>query len=139
MKSKIIIISLILLGAIQLVPYGKDHTNPQVVSEPKWDSPTTKAIFMRACGDCHSHETKWPWYSHIAPSSWLVFSDVMEGREHFNVSVWGHQKVNNGHKASQELSEGEMPPLPYLAAHPEARLGDKEKSALLTGLSATFM
>ncbi len=138
MKTKILIISLILLAAIQFVPYGKDHVNPQVIAEPQWDSLETKALFMRACGDCHSHGTKWPWYSNVAPASWLVAFDVHEGRQHFNVSSWDHQKMNKGKEAAKELREGEMPPLRYLSAHPEARLGEQEKAALLSGLSSTF-
>ncbi|MBA3008351.1 MAG: heme-binding domain-containing protein [Proteobacteria bacterium] len=138
MKTKILIISLILLIAIQLVPYGKDHVNPQVIAEPQWDSPETRALFMRACGDCHSYETKWPWYSNVAPASWLVTSDVNEAQQHFNVSAWKYQEKNKGDEAAYELREGKMPPLRYLAAHTEARLGEQEKAALLKGLSSTF-
>lgn len=67
---------LVLLLAIQLVPYGRDHTNPPVVAEPAWDSPATRALFVRACADCHSNQTVWPWYSHVAPVAWLVAHDV---------------------------------------------------------------
>ncbi len=126
------------LVLVQFIPYGKDHTNPPVVSEPKWDSMQTRELFMRACGDCHSNETKWPWYSKIAPVSWLVYYDVVEGREHFNVSMWGVQEENEGDEAAEEVREGEMPLWPYLIAHPEARLSDDEKSALVKGLVNTF-
>ena len=136
--KKFIIITLLLLVAIQFIPYGKDHTNPPVIAEPNWDSPQTRALFMRACGDCHSHETKWPWYSNIAPVSWLVYHDVVEGREHFNISAWGHQKKNEGEDAAEELEEGEMPLKPYLLAHPEARLSKQEKALLIEGLKKTF-
>ena len=138
-KIKTIAISAVLLGVvIQLVPYGRDHTNPQVVQEPQWDTPKTRALFMRACADCHSNETKWPWYSNIAPVSWLVQHDVDEGREHFNVSNWLHQKKNKGDEAAEEVREGDMPPLVYLPAHPEARLSKIEKKELITGLINTF-
>ena len=138
-KIKTIAISVVLLGVvIQLVPYGEDHTNPQVVQEPQWDTPKTRALFMRACADCHSNETKWPWYSNIAPVSWLVQHDVDEGREHFNVSNWLHQKKNKGDEAAEEVREGDMPPLVYLPAHPEARLSKIEKKELVTGLINTF-
>ena len=138
-KIKTIAISAVLLGVvIQLVPYGRDHTNPQVVQEPQWDTPKTRALFMRACADCHSNETKWPWYSNIAPVSWLVQHDVDEGREHFNVSNWLHQKKNKGDEAAEEVREGDMPPLVYLPAHPEARLSKIEKKELVTGLINTF-
>ena len=136
--KKFLTITLLLLVAIQFIPYGKNHTNPPVIAEPKWDSPQTRTLFMRACGDCHSHETKWPWYSNIAPVSWLVYHDVVEGREHFNISAWGHQKKNEGDEAAEELEEGEMPLKPYLLAHPEARLNKQEKALLIEGLKKTF-
>ncbi len=137
-KKKIIIGVVALFILIQFIPYGKDHTNPPVIQEPRWDSMRTRELFMRACGDCHSHETKWPWYSHIAPISWLVYRDVQEGRKHFNVSAWGYQRKNEGEEAAKELAEGEMPPLLYLLAHPEARLSAKEKKELIEGLRRTF-
>jgi len=138
-KVKTIAISLVLLGVvIQLVPYGRDHINPPVVQEPQWDTPKTRELFMRACADCHSNETKWPWYSNVAPISWLVQHDVDEGREHFNISNWLHQKKNKGDEAAEELREGDMPPLVYLPAHPEARLSQTEKQELIQGLVNTF-
>lgn len=123
---------------IQFVPFGRDHLNPAVEAEPQWDSPQTRALFMRTCGDCHSHETKWPWYSNIAPVSWLVTHDVEEGREHFNVSRWGLQKKNEADEAAEEYREGEMPPWFYLIPHPEAQLNEDESRQLLAGLIATF-
>lgn len=122
---------------IQLVPYGRDHENPPVVAEPDWDSPQTRDLFMTACGDCHSHETVWPWYSNIAPVSWLVQHDVEEGRGELNVSRWG-QGENEAHEAAETVQEGEMPPPIFLVTHPEARLSDADKQALIQGLVATF-
>ena len=58
--------------AIQLVPYGRDHTNPPIAGEPAWDAPATRTLVKQACFDCHSNETKWPLYASIAPASWLV-------------------------------------------------------------------
>uniref|UniRef100_UPI0035646806 heme-binding domain-containing protein n=1 Tax=Sulfurovum sp. TaxID=1969726 RepID=UPI0035646806 len=63
MKYKILGIVIIVVISIQFIPYGKNHSNPSVVAEPMWDSPKTKELFVRACADCHSNETKWPWYS----------------------------------------------------------------------------
>lgn len=122
---------------IQLIPYGHDRTNPAVVREPAWDSPRTRALFFEACRDCHSNETTWPWYSGIAPVSWLVRYDVDEGREHFNVSEWGRPH-NEGDEAAEILEQGEMPPWFYLPAHPEARLTEAEKAELIDGLERTF-
>lgn len=138
MIKQIVFGALLLFILIQFIPFGRDHSNPEVIAEPSWDSQQTRTLFMRACADCHSNETKWPWYSHVAPVSWLMAHDVDEGREHFNISVWGHQKKNKGDEAAEEVREGEMPPLVYLPAHPEAWLTTEEKQQLMHGLSATF-
>ncbi len=138
MKTKILIAIFTTAVAIQFIPYGKDHTNPPVISEPTWDSPRTKELFNNACADCHSHQTKYPWYSNVAPVSWLIARDVEEGREHFNVHAWGAQKKNEGKEAAKEIREGEMPPWFYLPTHPQARLSDTEKQELINGLEKTF-
>lgn len=130
--------TIVLLMLIQLVPYGKDHTNPEITAEPQWDSPRTRELFFRSCRDCHSNETRWPAYSRIAPASWLIQSDVSEGREEFNVSEWDRVSGDAGSEAAEEVRKGEMPPWFYLPAHPEARLSDSEKEELIKGLTATF-
>ncbi|UFH60064.1 heme-binding domain-containing protein [Sulfurovum mangrovi] len=135
-KSVLGVIALFLL--IQFIPIGRDHTNPPIQAEPQWDSPKTKALFDRACADCHSHTTEWPWYSNLAPLSWIIADHVTEGREHFNVSAWGVQKHNEGEEAAEELEEGEMPVFGYTLTHPEARLSKEEKQRLIQGLEATF-
>lgn len=122
---------------IQFVPYGRDHTNPPVIAEPTWDSPQTRTLFFRACADCHSNETKWPWYSNIAPASWLITRDVTEGRTEFNVSEWGRPD-NEGDDAAKTVQNGEMPLWFYLPLHPEANLSPVERQQLINGLLATF-
>lgn len=136
--KKILIGLIVLLVLIQFIPYGRNHDKPKVAAEPQWDSPQTREIFMRACGDCHSNETKWPRYSNIAPISWSVYHHVEEGREHFNISMWGYQKKNKGDEAAKEVEEGEMPLFSYLLVHSEARLSKKEKEQLIQGLENTF-
>jgi mono/diheme cytochrome c family protein len=118
----------------QLMPYGRNHTNPPVVTEPQWDSPRTRELFTRACADCHSNETVWPWYSNLAPVSWLVQRDVDEGREKFNIST-GRGEAD---EAAEKVSGGEMPLGPYMLLHPEANLTASEKQELIQGLLATF-
>ena len=130
--------AVILLAAIQLIPFGRDHKNPPVSGEPQWNSPKTRELFFRACKDCHSNETKWPWYSSVAPVSWLTQIDVSFGRDKFNISEWGREKENEGDKAAKEVREGKMPPFFYLPAHPEAKLSPEEKAELDKGLVATF-
>ena len=138
MKYKIIGAIIIASITIQLIPYGKNYSNPPVLAEPKWDSPQTRELFFRVCADCHSNETKRPWYSSVAPVSWLVQHDIDDGRKHFNISVWGIQERNDGDDAAGEIEEGEMPPWFYLIPRPNARLSEEESKSLIKGLVATF-
>ena len=85
LKPTLVVSGLFLL-AIQLIPYGRAHANPPVLAEPAWDSPATRDLAVRACFDCHSNETVWPWYSNIAPVSWLVQRDVDGGRNKANAT-----------------------------------------------------
>jgi len=139
---KLLIIFLIIGGTaliilLQLVPYGRNHVNPPVIAEPAWDSPNTRTLFMQTCGDCHSNETIWPWYSNVAPVSWILYNHVEEGRSQFNVSAWGYQE-NEAEEAVELYIHGEMPPKSYLPAHPEARLSGEARQALIDGMFATF-
>ena len=139
------LIAIVVAGVLllQLVPYGRAHDNPPSVQEPNWDSAQTRELAARACYDCHSNTTVWPWYSNIAPVSWLVQRDVDEGREHLNFSDWNQSHAEHGHEEHEveELGEvvleGEMPPANYLITHPEARLTQAELAALAAGLLAT--
>lgn len=150
-KPFVWVAGLVVLGVlIQFVPYGHDHTNPPVMQEPQWDSLQTRALAKRACFDCHSNETVWPWYSSIAPASWLVYRDVAEGREHFNFSEWDmHPSLPEGQGQGEEhqhgpevikevLESGEMPPKQYLLLHPEARLSNEEVQLLIDGLTKSM-
>jgi len=123
---------------IQIVPIGRDHNNPSVVSEPAWDSPQTRALAARACFDCHSNETVWPWYSNIAPFSWLVQRDVDEGRRVMNFSEWNTGRRQRTEEIFEVIQEGYMPPSSYLPLHPQAQLTQSETTELIRGLQATF-
>jgi hypothetical protein len=92
---------------LQLVPYGRDHSNPPVIAEPLWDSPDTRELSVRACFDCHSNETEWAWYSNVAPLSWLIQSHVDEGREELNFSE--SQLDQEGEEAAETVRDGSMP------------------------------
>ncbi|MCZ7602668.1 MAG: heme-binding domain-containing protein [Melioribacteraceae bacterium] len=140
MKSKlwfkILIVLLALIVLIQFYPYGRDHDNPPVTYIVEWDSPQTKETFYNACADCHSNETKWPWYSNIAPASWLIQSDVEKGRRHFNVSI--AEGMKNAVEAYEEVERDKMPLPIYLPLHPEAKLDNDQKQKFIAGLKATF-
>jgi hypothetical protein len=131
---------LVMIGAflvIQLVPYGHDHGNPPVTKAVAFDSPKTQQLFDGACGDCHSNLTSWPIESSIAPASWLIQHDVEGGRSRFNASEWDHHQPDIG-EVTDRISSGEMPPLQYKILHPDARLSDPEKAALVSGLTKTY-
>src|SRR5579863_4298572 len=113
---------------IQLVPYGHSHSNPQGAKEPPWNSPETRALVHRACFDCHSNQTVWPWYSNVAPMSWLLQRDVNGGRSHLNFTEWDSPQ-RHAKDVAAEVQQGDMPPWFYLPMHPLARLSDADKQA----------
>jgi hypothetical protein len=107
------------------------RTNPPV--DPKREiyanlavDSAVAGVFARSCNDCHSNRTVWPWYSGVAPGSWLVVSDVKRGRKALNLSEWAMYKTEARQKhlaeIYKEVSEGEMPALPYKFMHPDAKL-----------------
>lgn len=136
MLKRLLLVLIGILVLIQLVPYGRAHDNPPVSREPSWDSPRTRELVARTCFDCHSNEVRWPWYSHVAPVSWLVTHDVEEAREHLNFSEWDRRQ-KDADEAAEEVEEGEMPLWYYLPFHPEARLSPAEQRELVAGLEAT--
>jgi hypothetical protein len=122
----------------QFVPYGRDHANPAVVREPHWNSPATRALAQRACYDCHSNLTTWPWYSQVAPMSWLVYSDVVGGRENLDFSRWDRAQEPSAQEVAAIVKAGEMPPFQYVLMHRDAKLSAAEKATLAAGLAATI-
>lgn len=132
---------LALVALLQLVPFGRNHANPPLGQQVQWDSPRTEELARRACWDCHSNETKWPWYSNLAPISWRIQRHVEDGRKALNFSDFqpGNEKVaEHAGEAAETVEKGEMPLNDYLLAHPEARLSAAEKQELIRGLQATF-
>lgn len=127
---------LVIFVLIQLIPFGRQKDNPPVNQEPQWDSQQTRDLAQAACFDCHSNETVWPWYSNIAPVSWLITNDVNEGRAYLNFSDWGRRYEEVG-EIGEAVSRGYMPPSYYGLMHPEAKLSAAEKQALVQGLTAT--
>ncbi len=126
----------VLFLALQLVPLGRvDH--PPVVREPAWVDARTEQLARRACYDCHSNETRVPWYGRIAPVSWLVAHHVDEARATLNFSEM-HRSWEEAHEAGEVVREGEMPPRYYTLLHPSARLTAEERDALARGLDATL-
>jgi len=105
------------------------------VSATNAPPPQIAALLHAACYDCHSYETKWPWYSRIAPVSWLIMSDVRGGRSHVNFSDWPHNHpdwlVRRWEDISEQIDYKEMPLPKYTLLHPEARLTDEQRKQLI--------
>lgn len=122
---------------MQAVPYGRTHSNPPTIVEPDWDSPRTRELAVRACFDCHSNHTRWPWYANVAPFSWAVQQDVENARSVINFSEWNRTYALSNY-AGRRTRDGMMPPYKYRMAHPEADLTDAERVELARGLDATL-
>jgi hypothetical protein len=134
MKRKYIILGLIVLFVIiQFIPV--DRTNPNSNMAMMIKAPDeVMHILEKSCFDCHSNLTEWPFYSYVAPVSWLVASDVAEGREHMNFSAWQSMPVQKQNRQKSEIVEHVMDdemPLPiYLIMHSDAKLTDEQKQIL---------
>ena len=135
--AKTVAVFLGLFLVMQLIPYGRAHSNPPVVAEPAWDSPRTRELAKRACFDCHSNETKWPDYASVAPLSWVMQHHVESGRDVMNFSEWNRPYILAAESGSQVVRR-EMPPRTYLMMHDHAKLTDDEREELARGLSLTL-
>jgi len=134
MKASRIVMMAVAVGfvGIQFVPV--DRTNPPV--EKTIDAPAAvRDILERACYDCHSNLTQWPWYGYVAPVSWLVAHDVHEGREELNFSAWNRlspeRKAKKIWEVGEEIAEGEMPLRLYRWMHSHGRLSEAERTVLI--------
>lgn len=142
LKVMFVVLVVALIGAQFVRPA---RTNPPV-DESKTIFATGKVpadvrgTLERSCSDCHSHATVWPWYSKVAPVSWLVAEDVEDGRKELNFSVWGDYKPKRAEHKLQELceqvEEGEMPLKKYTFLHPGAKLSDADRRRLCEWSSA---
>jgi hypothetical protein len=135
-----IAITIVGLAVAQLVPIA--HDNPPVQTAVQWDSPQTQKLAQRACMDCHSNATTWPWYAYVAPGSWLLRNHVSEGRAQLNLSELNNAQPFRAARlpedAAQQIRNGAMPPADYLILHSEARLSDAEKQQLIQGIQQSL-
>jgi len=131
------IAALILLLGIQFIPVGAHNSAPVAgksiyEAEPVPDA--VRTIFQTSCSDCHSDQTHWPWYSHLAPVSWLVVHDVHSGRRHFNLSEWGNyssrKKEQTLESICEQVTNGDMPDSKYAFIHRKVRLTQDQLDAL---------
>jgi hypothetical protein len=125
---------IVLLAAIvvaQFVPVTRD--NPPVKADFN-GAVAVRQVLKKSCYDCHSNETIWPWYSYVAPASWLVASDVDEARQKLNFSDWGLMSAEKHTRVAEavwdEVEKGDMPLSQYLWMHSDAKLTDSDKTVL---------
>jgi Haem-binding domain len=129
-----------LLAVIAMQLANPSHQNPPVL--PGHDlmatnaPPPSVALLLRnSCYDCHSFETKWPWYGQVAPVSWLLARDINAARSNLNFSDWPHDDASRARKRWRHIAEavenGEMPLPSYTRMHPEARLDERQRDELV--------
>jgi len=130
-------ILLVAFVAAQFFPIRKDNpaVDPaQTLYAASAVPPNVHAVLERSCRDCHSNETVWPWYSHLAPVSWLIANDVHEGRKHFSMSEWNtypdEKKVRKLGELCEQVKTGEMPDEKYTLVHRGTSLSADEKAML---------
>ena len=126
---------IVILVGIQLIPVNR--TNPAITRTIKWDTPATQELVQRACYDCHSNETTWPWYGYVAPISWRLADHINEGRDRLNFSAWDQPNTEID-EVVESIEDNSMPLWDFLLMHPEAKLTATAKATLIAGLQATL-
>lgn len=132
---KYVVIPVVLVLGIQL--HRPERANPpgdpaRAIEAGVEVPPGVRALLDRACADCHSNRTAWPWYSQVAPVSWLVANHVRDGREHLNLSDWPgrHKPEKLLDEICEEVEKDAMPLASYRALHPGAKLSPADKQAI---------
>jgi Haem-binding domain len=130
---KAVLSGVICMGLAQLV--RPDTQNPPVdQARSLWNDRAVDTrvagILRRACADCHSHETAWPWYSKVSPVSWLLERHVKNGRAKLNFSDWAGASQDQLEEIYDSVAKGKMPMPGYLLLHPQARLSQTDRDIL---------
>ena len=140
MKKKHVIIIVIAIFALMQV-IRIDTVNPEVVPEKDFlhltqAPPEIANIMTTSCYDCHSNQTKYPWYAQIAPGSWFMKKHINEGRKHLNFSTWSDYTADKQNskkeKIVEEVEEMGMPLTSYTLIHADAKLTDASRQALIS-------
>lgn len=144
LAKNLVIVLVVAFLVIQVV--RPDRSNPPVDSSRTIHSQLqppaeVASVLERSCMDCHSNQTRWPWYSNVAPVSWLVADDVEEAREHMNFSEWaGYERKDAAELLEdicKETSKGDMPLQSYVLMHRDAKLSPQDVRALCEWSEAT--
>jgi len=140
MKKTLKLLALVIIALVILIQlyrperYTTEEITSDHITKVLKVPDNVQSIFKRSCYDCHSNQTRWPWYSGVAPVSWFVISDVSRGRSKMNFSEWGkYSKDKQSIKLDNicdEITDGEMPLKQYLYIHKEAVLSKEDKNIL---------
>lgn len=140
MKKILKIIATVLVVAFVAIQfYCPDRTTPPIVEAETLEAnaqvpENVAAILKRSCSDCHSNQTEYPWYSNVAPFSWLLANHIEDGRRELNFSIWGTYEARKKKRKLNEICEqvetGEMPYNQYLWLHRDAKLSEDDKKIL---------
>jgi hypothetical protein len=132
-KDAKIVVIILVAGLLLAQGIRIEKTNPPVRADISADA-AIEPVLRRACYNCHSHETVWPWYSNLAPASWLVGSDVKEARRRLNFSEWGTYDAELQSRKlgaiAEEMEHNEMPPWYYSLVHSDARLSQNQREQI---------
>lgn len=129
--------ALALLMLAQFVPAGTRNPTSmpaQSIYATQTVPGAVRSVFENSCNDCHSNQTRWPWYSRVAPLSWMIAHDVHAGRKHFNLSEWGsytgRQKEEKLESICEQITNGDMPDSKYAFVHRKVRLTQDQRDAV---------
>jgi hypothetical protein len=134
---RLAIVTGVFLVASQFVPV--DRSNPAADPAKAIDATenlpiAVKQVFARSCNNCHSNQTAWPWYSYVAPVSWLISRDVQHARKKMNFSEWGSytakKREENLEDICEQMTDGDMPDGKYALLHREARITQEDRAAV---------
>lgn len=129
-------VSLLVAFSFAIHPFGRPkEVHGKSFALDALHLPTDAAdLVKRSCMDCHSNQTAWPWYSYVAPASWLVERDVRRGRDHMNLSEWQQYSFKQREKLLADIASvvknGDMPLHQYTLVHREARLSDRQRDRI---------
>lgn len=131
---KILVPIVLVLGLIQFIPHNRDVVSVEPTASFKTTNAEVKSILDKACMDCHSYETTYPWYANVVPVNYFLDNHIKEGREHLNFSEWNVSPAGDQRHMAEEIvevvSEKEMPMLTYWLVHWDAKLTDAERKVL---------
>ena len=133
--KKVLLAIVVVLGLVQFIPYDRQEATTDAALAFETDNVEVQSILDKACMDCHSNTTTYPWYANITPVNYWIDGHIEHGREELNFSEWKSYPVEDQNHLAKEAAEivekKEMPMLFYWLIHWDAKLTDKERKTLI--------